>query len=391
MTPHPWPEVQAAIPPLAREDREALRASIAESGVRVAVLVLPDGRIIDGLNRWELSGGTAPVEVLDLGEAQAFELALTLNEARRHLGPEQLHVLRAARRAHRDRLRERALDLRRQGWTQQAVADFVGVPRQTLSDWEENASNADDGNSGNACLPDLRISIPRSEHATIAARAGAGETHEAIAADYRVSRQRISQIVELIESASPAPAAPVEPAAPVALYRCLVIDPPWPVVKIQREKRPRQGPGLDYPTMSVEDILGLLERKIMPVARPDGCHVYLWVTQRFLCDGLYLFAELGITYQCLLTWVKPTGMTPYSWMYNTEHVLFGRLGSLPLLRNGLKLSFEAPATRHSEKPDCFYDLVQQASPERRLDVFGRRGRAGFDTWGNEHATASVAT
>ena len=84
-----------------------------------------------------------------------------------------------------------------------------------------------------------------------------------------------------------------------------------------------------------------------------------------------------------MTWVKPTGMTPYSWMYNTEHVLFGRVGNLPLERMGLKLSFEAPAARHSQKPEVFYERVLAASPEPRLELFARSPRAGFDAWGNE--------
>ena len=84
-----------------------------------------------------------------------------------------------------------------------------------------------------------------------------------------------------------------------------------------------------------------------------------------------------------MTWVKPTGMTPFSWMYNTEHVLFGPIGNLKLARMGLKLSFEAPATEHSEKPEVFYERVRQASPNPRLDMFARVTHNGFDAWGDE--------
>ena len=70
-------------------------------------------------------------------------------------------------------------------------------------------------------------------------------------------------------------------------------------------------------------------------------------------------------------------------MYNTEHVLFARRGNLDLLQYGLKLSFDAPRTRHSEKPDVFYDRVVAASPGPRLEMFARREREGFVPWGNE--------
>lgn len=169
------------------------------------------------------------------------------------------------------------------------------------------------------------------------------------------------------------------PPMPTGKYRCIVLDPPWPMSKIERVERPLQGSILDYPTMELEEIATL------PVSdlAEDDCHIYLWVTHKYLPSGLELLNQWGFAYQCLMTWVKPTGMTPYSWMYNTEHVIFGHRGSLPLVRLGMKLSFDAPVIRHSEKPDIFYMRVLDASPGPRLDMFARKTREGFDGWGNE--------
>lgn len=148
-----------------------------------------------------------------------------------------------------------------------------------------------------------------------------------------------------------------------------------------------QGRDLDYPTMTIDEIGNL---PILEQANPAGCHLYLWVTHKYLPVGLRLFESWGFRYQCLMTWVKPTGMTPYSWMYNTEHVLFGRVGGLQLERLGLKLSFDAPVSKggHSRKPGAFYERVLEASPGPRLEMFARRERLGFDVWGNEVAGAS---
>jgi N6-adenosine-specific RNA methylase IME4 len=167
--------------------------------------------------------------------------------------------------------------------------------------------------------------------------------------------------------------------SPNGTYRCLVIDPPWPMEKIEREVRPKQGRYLDYPSMTLDSIQAL------PVASlaADDCHLYLWTTQKFLPDALRLAEAWGFRYQCLMTWVKPTGMTPYSWMYNTEHVIFARRGHLALNQNGLKLSFEAPSPGHSIKPDVFYERVQIASSGPRLEMFARRERDGFTAWGDE--------
>lgn len=162
-------------------------------------------------------------------------------------------------------------------------------------------------------------------------------------------------------------------------YQTIVIDPPWPVQKILRDMSPNQDV-FDYPTMTIEEIAKL---SIANLADPEGCHIYLWVTHKFLPDGLQLFEQWGVKYQCLMTWVKNVGFTPFSWMYSTEHILFGRIGSLPLLRKGLRLDFRAKVGKHSEKPQEFYDLVIQASPNPRLELFARRQREGFDVWGNE--------
>ena len=70
-------------------------------------------------------------------------------------------------------------------------------------------------------------------------------------------------------------------------------------------------------------------------------------------------------------------------MYDTEHVLFCRRGSLDLLKLGKQLGFKAKVREHSRKPDEFYDLVREVSPGPRIDVFSREKREGFDQWGNE--------
>ncbi|MGB6771168.1 MAG: MT-A70 family methyltransferase [Candidatus Dormiibacterota bacterium] len=173
----------------------------------------------------------------------------------------------------------------------------------------------------------------------------------------------------------------LDAGTPEGKYRCLVIDPPWPMQRfIEREVRPNQGHELPYPTMTIPEIA---ELPIPDLADPLGCHVYLWVTHRFLPDGLRLLEGWGVNYQCVMTWVKNVGFTPYSWMHSTEHVLFGRIGSLDLVKNGLRLDFAAPTTGHSRKPDAFYERCAEASPEPRLEMFARSVRPGFVPWGNQ--------
>ncbi len=177
-------------------------------------------------------------------------------------------------------------------------------------------------------------------------------------------------------------ASTTTPPLPKGDYRCIVIDPPWPVQKIIREVRPNQTEALDYPTMPVEKIDELCGKVLKA---HTSTHVYLWTTHRFLPDAFELFKSWDVNYECLMSWVKNVGPTPFSWMYDTEHVLFGRRGSLPLLRNGLRLSFSAKATGHSIKPEIFYERVCEASPGPRLAMFERTQREGFEVWGDELA------
>ena len=120
-----------------------------------------------------------------------------------------------------------------------------------------------------------------------------------------------------------------------------------------------------------------------PVLSADNCHLYLWTTQKYAPEAFGLVEAWGFKYECMMTWVKNVGFTPFSWMYSTEHVLFCRKGNLPLLRNGLRLDFKAKVREHSRKPDEFYALVRRASPSPRIDLFGREPRKGFDVWGSE--------
>lgn len=175
------------------------------------------------------------------------------------------------------------------------------------------------------------------------------------------------------------PRKQVDVPLPEGKYRTIVIDPPWPIEKILREVRPNQI-SLDYPTMTLEEIEALPVPKL---AYEDGCHIYLWTTHKYLPMAFKVLDAWGANYECLLTWVKNVGITPFSWMYSTEHCLFARIGNLPLLKLGKRLDFEAKVREHSRKPDEFYNLVKEVSPEPRIDMFSREKRESFAQYGNE--------
>lgn len=163
------------------------------------------------------------------------------------------------------------------------------------------------------------------------------------------------------------------------IYRTIVIDPPWQMEKIEREVRHRQH-GFDYPTMTEAELAEFAPIFSLPA---EDCHLYLWTTHKHLPVAFRLAEAWGFRYECLLTWVKNVGFTPFSWMRSTEHVLFCRKGSLDVQKKGVRLDFQADVREHSRKPDEFYEIVRKVSPGPRIDVFSRESRSGFESWGNE--------
>lgn len=176
---------------------------------------------------------------------------------------------------------------------------------------------------------------------------------------------------------------PVEtPPLPEGHYHCIVIDPPWPIQKIEREVAPNQGKSLDYPIMEIEKIAGL---NIPSLVAEDGAWIFLWTTQRFLDDASQIMSAWGCRRIFTMVWCKPGGFQPFGLpQYDVEFVHVGRIGSLSFKSTkAFGCWFEAPRGKHSEKPDSFYELLDRVTAPRRLDMFARKERKGFEVWGKE--------
>ncbi|MEW9823951.1 MAG: MT-A70 family methyltransferase [Candidatus Symbiodolus clandestinus] len=176
-------------------------------------------------------------------------------------------------------------------------------------------------------------------------------------------------------------------------YQILVIDPPWNQRKTgKRSVRPKQGTKLDYPTMSKEEL------KQLPVQgwADEQCFLWLWATnskdkksgEPILKMAFDLLEEWGFTFYTMATWNKRTGPCPFGpYQVTTEHVLFAYRGKAIFTRECLgkmQTCFTETPTIHSAKPDSFYQTIARHFNGRRLDVFARQVREGYDGWGNEY-------
>lgn len=181
-------------------------------------------------------------------------------------------------------------------------------------------------------------------------------------------------------------------------YACIVADPPWDL-KFGRDdnralrastgspKGTWSNPKMNYPTMSLKDIVAL---PIADLAAKDA-HLYLWVVNRHIESAYQVARAWGFRPVTLLTWGKtPRGVgLGGAFVQTTEHILFARRGSEIAKRRERTTWWNwtrpevGTGPKHSRKPVAMQDLVETVSPGPYLELFARRGRPGWDAWGNE--------
>lgn len=177
----------------------------------------------------------------------------------------------------------------------------------------------------------------------------------------------------------------LQPPANLAKYRTVMLDPPW------RERgggRIKRGADRHYPLMEHRAILETVVRCSPWRQMAGNAHMYLWVTNNFLVEGLWLMDALGFKYKTNVCWTKEgrIGLGQY-FRGRHELMLFGTRGRRPTEprteRRDIPSVIEAPRGRHSQKPEEAYQLVESRSKGPYLEIFARTRRPGWCAWGNE--------
>ena len=170
-------------------------------------------------------------------------------------------------------------------------------------------------------------------------------------------------------------------------FRTVMADPPWRFQNRTGKMAPEHKRLNRYGTMTLEDIMA------MPVAETvaETAHLYLWVPNALLPEGLAVLQAWGFTYKSNLVWHKirkdggPDGRGVGFYFRNTtELLLFGTRGknarTLPPGRR--QVNFIGSRKReHSRKPDEQYPLIESCSPGPFLELFARGPRPGWTVWG----------
>ena len=371
------PDIQDLIPSLTPEEHNGLEKSIKNEGCRDP-LVVWNNTLLDGHNRYEICNKhsieykTVELSFSTMTEAQIWIIDNAINK--RNLNAYQKTTLQSKKQGilesiAKEKQREAGGDRKSEIYKEQTKESVVQKSAQAIKkkiapktrDIIAKAAGVSHDTVHKVTVINKKAT-PEIKEKLITGDVSINEAYKNIQREEnKIKREEISKQIIVVPSKK---------------YRCIVVDPPWQMAKIERDVRPNQH-GFDYPTMDEEELKNLP----VPELSFDDCHLYLWATHKKIPLALSLAEHWGFRYQCLLTWVKNVGFTPFSWMYSTEHILFCRKGKLDLLKLGVRLDFNAKVREHSRKPDEFYEIVKRVSPAPLLDMFSREKRTSFEQYG----------
>ena len=172
-------------------------------------------------------------------------------------------------------------------------------------------------------------------------------------------------------------------------FRTVLADPPWRFQNRTGKMAPEHARLSRYETMTLDEIAELPVDAVCD----ERAHLYLWVPNALLAEGMQVLEAWGFTYKTNLVWFKtrkdggPDGRGVGFYFRNvTEMVLFGIRGkdNRTLAPGRRQVNLIAERKReHSRKPEQLYDIIEACSPGPRLELFARSERPGWQQWGNE--------
>jgi len=354
-------EFKELIPPLSNDEYEGLRDSILEEGCRNPIIV-HDGVIIDGHNRYDICQlfnvpfKTSPFPKENPSRDDLKVWIIDNQLSRRNISTfdrVSLELIKepiiAARAKENQGTRTDLTSVRNltEVDTKKEIAKLAGVSHDTVAKVKK---------INNKAKPELKKKLQSGE-------VSINEAYKAIRAEEKAEQKQnaIEQINTLSE--------------PNGSYHVLVVDPPWAYEK-RSEDATHRGRCI-YPTMSIEEICEI------NIPAEDNAILWLWTTNAFMHEAHHVINAWGFTPKTILTWVKDR-MGVGDWLRGqTEHCILAVKGKPIIDLTNQTTVLNAPLREHSRKPDEFYKMVETLCPGKKIDIFSREPRSGWDQWGCE--------
>jgi N6-adenosine-specific RNA methylase IME4 len=175
---------------------------------------------------------------------------------------------------------------------------------------------------------------------------------------------------------------------PQPKFGTILADPPWQFMNRTGKMAPEHRRLHRYKTMKLDEICAVP----VPSVAADQSHLYLWVPNALLAEGLAVMRAWGFTYKTNIVWYKvrkdggPDGRGVGFYFRNvTELLLFGTRGRLRTLAPGRREVNVVVSRKqdHSRKPRQVYEIIERCSPGPFLELFARDHRRGWTQWGDE--------
>jgi N6-adenosine-specific RNA methylase IME4 len=178
-------------------------------------------------------------------------------------------------------------------------------------------------------------------------------------------------------------------------FPTILADPPWQFTNRTGKVAPEHRRLTRYATLPLDDICSI------PVvqAAAEAAHLYLWVPNALLPDGLQVMEAWGFTYKTNIVWHKirkdggPDGRGVGFYFRNTtELLLFGIRGTMRTLAPGRSQVniIKSMKQEHSRKPEEQYEIIERCSPGPYLELFARGKRTGWTMWGNQSEVYEIS-
>jgi N6-adenosine-specific RNA methylase IME4 len=365
-------------PSYSKEDKENLTKSIQQGYDSTFPIILFEGKILDGFNRYEVCNELKVLPIyknFEGSKEEALRFSVNANKNRRHLSASQMAAIavdaeeivnKIAEEVKKNQIRKPTItdsvktlvseQNSQQGQTSaKIIGDLFGVGQTYIKDAKKlkvsNKKDFQDIKDGKKTIKEV---VTKNKN-------------EARIKDIKEVDAKIQEEAKIIKKEN-------------RIYDAIIIDPPWRYCKddeltYDAETRRVASP---YPTMSLDEI------KNIKLPLKDDSTVFLWITPMFLQHFNEILDTWGLKYKTIITWNKvKMGMGNFL-RHQCEYVIVAEKGKPKYNITHNQIDYIESARReHSRKPDEFYTIVENLCIGMKLDYFAREQRNGFDAYGIE--------